>query len=518
MKIAVRADASSEIGTGHLRRCLSLAEALKALGAEICFVIRRHDPAAEHVMAAADYPVHWLPEGDGAVEGEAGAAPHAAWAGVSWQRDVAETVAALRARAAPDWVIVDHYAFDARWHEALRAALGCRILAVDDLGDRPLAADMLLDGNAAESHAVKYAGQLPAGTRMLVGPRFAPLSAVYRTAARYLYSPEMRSIGVFMGGTDAEGLSAKVVRALRADAGFDGRIEVVSTSANADLAELARFCDADGKVTLSVDLPELAAFYARHDLQIGAGGTSSYERCCIGAPTVAVVVAPNQLAVVPILSALDMVRGAAVPGVEATKLLPGAQPLGTVVRALIADPEARRVLSENSRRYVDGRGAERVALSILADCLRLRPATMDDAALLHMWRNDPATRSMSINTEEIAYEGHVRWLTAVLKAPTRKLYVAMVGDKPVGVIRFDLLGDGAWEISLYMDPDLQGLGLGKRMLLAGEEAVARAGQAMTEFHAQVVTGNVASMRMFESAGYRGGADRLVKVRHEGNAA
>lgn len=511
MKIAVRADASSEIGTGHLRRCQSIADAFRELGSEICFVVRKHDSVAEKVVAGTDYPLVWLPEGSGA---EPDATPHAAWARVSWQRDVAETVAALRDNA-PDWLIVDHYGFDARWHEAVRAALGCRILVVDDLGDRPLAPQMLLDPNVAASHADKFAGRLLTGARMLAGPRFAPLSPAYRVAARYVFSPEVRSVGVFMGGADAEGASAAVVKALRRDAGYEGRIEVVSTSASPYLDELEWLCAVDGNVALSVDLPELSAFFARHDLQIGAGGTSSYERCCIGAPTVALVLASNQLAVVPVLNELGVVCGVALPEIEATKLLSGAPPLGLAVRELLAAPERRRALSTNALRYVDGRGAERVALSVLSDELALRPATMGDASMLHAWRNDPATRSVSINTDEIAYEDHVRWLTAALKTPTRKLFVATVGHKPVGVIRFDLVGGGAWEVSLYMDPGLHGLGLGKRMLLAGEAAMSRVTPPATEFRAQVVPGNSASMGMFGNAGYRGGADCLVKVPYGG---
>ncbi len=513
MKIALRADATSEMGVGHLRRCLALADAMLELGGTSCFVVRG-DAVARHVMADSAYPVFWLPEHDAA--DVADDVPHAAWARTGWQRDAQETATALNAWA-PDWVIVDHYAFDARWHDSVRSALECAILAIDDLGDRAIAAEILLDSNAAESHADKYAGRLKRPARMLTGPRLALLSPAYRAAPRYAFSPQVRSIGVFMGGTDKKGVSAMVIEALRR-AGFGGRIEAVSSAASPRLAALADVCAADGNAMLSVDLPELSAFYARHDLHIGAGGTSSYERCCIGAPTVALVFAANQLAVVPILSKLGVVRGATLPGVDATRLLAGAPPLETVVQELLADPEQRRALSENSRQCVDGRGAERVALAMFAGTIALRPATLDDADLLHRWRNDPATRSVSINTGTIGYEEHVRWLVGVLASPSRKLSLAMVGRRPVGVIRFDALDGGAWQVSLYMDPDLHGLGLGKRMLLAGEARMLNLGEPALEIHAQVVPGNLASQKMFEGAGYRGDTGRLVKIRRAGDRA
>lgn len=511
MNVAIRADASEEMGTGHLKRCLSLADAFAKLGAEVCFVIRQHDGVAERIMAATEYRVLWLPAVQSELAPKIDYVPHAGWSQAGWRRDAEETGAVLDDRV-PIWLIVDHYAFDARWHREIKAKLGCSILAIDDLGDRSLAADLLLDANAAVSHADKYVGKLSSDTRMLAGPRFAPLSTAYRDARRYVFSSDVRSIGIFMGGTDAGGASTKVLRALREEAGFRGKVELVTTSSNARRAELAESCARDGNAVLSVDLPELSAFYARHDLQIGAGGTSSYERCCIGVPTVAVVLAANQLAVVPILIKLGVVAGAGIAVTGADDLLPGLPALGDVVRGLLADPQQRRTLSRNASHYVDGRGAERVALVMLADRLTIRRARFDDAAMIHTWRNDPTTRAMSINTSEIAYDDHVRWLAGILEAEKHLLFIAVVGSLPVGVVRFDLLDDGTWEISLYMDPELHGLGLGRQMLLAGEAAVAGLISEVVNFSARIVPGNEVSTRMFVRAGYEGSAERLFKAR------
>ena len=493
-RVAIRVDASAAIGTGHLKRCLSLAQALAETGAEVRFVCRRIDPVAARLLAGVSEPVCWLPAPAGDFTPEPVAPPHAAWAGVPQIQDAADTAQAL-ADWHPDAVVVDHYAFDARWHGGVRDALGCRLLVIDDTADRALDADALLDPNWAADHHAKYAGRLQREPLWLCGPRFALLSSGYRNAAPYVFCETVRSIGIFMGGTDPGGISARALTACRS-AGFTGAVEVVSTSANPKLAELRNACKPDGQAMLTLDQPDLAGFFSRHDLQIGAGGGATWERCCIGAPTVALALAANQSAVLPGLAALGAVRAAD------EENLPG------VLRELIADPAARRSLAERAGALVDGRGAQRVALALLQRCerahLQLRPATVEDARLLHGWRDHPAVRAVSTTQESINFSAHQRWLQAVLANPARWLFVAWVGRVPVGSIRFDRLDNGHVEVSLYTDPDLQGLGLGQRLLAAGEQALLALHPGGFSVDAQVLPGNTASQRLFHAGGYHGG--------------
>ena len=488
--VAIRVDASATIGTGHLKRCLSLVQALIDQGAQVSLVARALDGVAATVLQAAPCSVHWLPAPSSDVPTDSTSTPHVAWAGVSWTQDANETANALRTER-PDWLVVDHYAFDARWHEAVRSALGCHLLVIDDTADRALCADALLDHNWAPDHRAKYACRLTREPHWLTGPRHALLSPAYREAPRCVFRPKLRSIGIFMGGTDPDGISARVLAACRA-AGFAGAVEVVSTSANPHLNALREVCAANAAVTLTLDQPDLAAFFARHDLQIGAGGGATWERCCIGAPTIAIAVAANQSAVVPGLASLGAVRAAT----EHT--------LADVLRELIADPAQRQSLAQTAAALVDGRGAQRVALHLLRDTLGLRPATLADAPLLHAWRNHPAVRAVSGKPEVIAFADHQAWMRRVLAAPYRWLFVAQVGALPVGSIRFDRLASGHLEVSLYTDPQLQGLGLGPRLLRAGEQQMRHQLQTPFTVDATVRVGNAASQKLFEGSGYHGG--------------
>lgn len=489
MKFAIRADASILIGTGHVRRMLALAHALRACGGDVSFICRDlgldtgamvRSQGFTHVLLAA-------PSNDQIVP--ASRAGHMSWAGVSQDVDAAQTLAALT-DIKPLWVVVDHYSFDATWHRTIRSTLGCRIAVVDDLADRALDCDLLIDHNYCDSHHNKYARCLKRNTHVLGGPRFALLGPEYADTTPRLVAKEVSSIGIFMGGVDANDVTSTVLDALD-ELEFRKPLEVVTTRANPNLSKLQQRVSKRLNTSLTLDLPSLVDFFGRHDLHIGGGGGATWERSCVGAPTLGIAVANNQFeALMPMaakkcLVALDMKEGANPVAVS------------KAISALCSDYELRRKLAENAQQLVDGRGALRVALRCMLDTLYVRRAGYKDCGLMFAWRNHPETRAVSLNDAEIEWEDHVHWLDSVLQTPNRLLLVAQIGSIPVGVVRFDQVSKTRCQVSLYLDPQLHGLGLGKAMLLAGERQLA----SDVSIDAQVVTGNTASSRLFASAGY-----------------
>lgn len=355
MKVAIRVDASSTVGIGHVRRCLSLGHALRDQGAEIGFVTRDLGVGAAQLIAKAGFDdVQVLAAPGVEIFTPDPAIPHSAWAQVTQERDTADTIAAL-SNAPPDWLVVDSYAFDANWHRLVGKALGCNIAAIDDLADRAMECDVIIDHTYVLDHTAKYAPVSQGAAKVLGGPQFALLGPAFAKAQRYEFSPQVRSIGVFMGGVDIGNHSAAVLDAID-EAGFAGPVEVVATSANPNLAALQERMAMRPGTTLSLDLPDLAEFFARHDLQVGAGGGASWERCCIGAPTVLVILADNQNSVAPQLAADGIVALAPEPSVPA---------IARELARLVESAEKRRELAEKSRALVDGRGAARVAKEML---------------------------------------------------------------------------------------------------------------------------------------------------------
>lgn len=130
-----------------------------------------------------------------------------------------------------------------------------------------------------------------------------------------------------------------------------------------------------------------------------------------------------------------------------------------------------------------------VDLSPSLNVMRVRPAVMGDAQMLHDWANDPDTRRWSFNTDLIAWESHVSWLAGVLENRDRMMYVGEQ-DGPVGSVRFDRK-DGVSEVSITVAPSRRGDGLARTLLHA-----ALAEYSHRPVVARVKVGNERSMRLF----------------------
>jgi len=368
MRVAIRVDASKHLGLGHVKRCLALAGALREAGADVLFLSARHDIDVPAYARHAGFPCKEL---DPAEVPNRMSLNQEDAVSVDAQRSV-EALSAWR----PSWVVVDHYGLNADWHERVRKTLGTRIAAIDDLADRPLAADVVVDPNYSNDHQKKFDARIASATELLAGPRFSLLDECYVNARRYAFREDVQSVGIFMGGTDPANVSPVALSACRDVAGFAGPIEIVSTSANPHFDELQKVCMHSPHTSLLADLDDLSEFFARHDLQIGAGGGATWERCCIGAPTLALVCADNQKAVVPALHAL---------GVVATSDALSPESLGDAVSRLLRAPEERKRLSDRARAMVDGIGARRVALVLARSRLaRLMPGSCSSGATMRL--------------------------------------------------------------------------------------------------------------------------------------
>jgi len=332
-KILFIVDAGPTVGGGHAMRSLSLAAALEAQGAACSFVT---PPAVGHVLAA------FAP----------GMAQVIAFS--TEPRDLAKSAGG----EAFDAVVFDHYGLSEREHLAI--AQGRPALVIDDLADRPLGADLVLDSGPARK-AEDYAGLAPDQATLLLGPAYAPVRAEFAglrdAALAWRGEPVGRAL-VSLGLTDVGGITARVVERLRPRIGEIG-LDIVLGADAPSLAGLTKVATRDPRLMLHVDTPHMARLTAEADIAIGAAGSSVWERCTLGLPSAVVVLAENQRPAARTLAE----RGAAL-------VLDAAQPdfdavLDRALMRLLTDVALRRDLAAKSAEVCDGLGAPRVAEALL---------------------------------------------------------------------------------------------------------------------------------------------------------
>ena len=358
MRVVFRTDASSQIGTGHVMRCLTLADALREKGAEYLFVCREHEGHLMDQIRSRGYAAYALPKPSSNAPAESDLA-HASWLGVNWQTDADQTRHAL-GNETLDWLIVDHYALDHRWESALRSSCK-RMMVIDDLADRRHDCDLLLDQNY-RSAIERYTGLVPADCTQLHGPEFALLKPIYaqRRAEQNARSGKIERVLIYFGGgTDSMNLTGMALRAFQAPELKKIELDIVLGSSYAHKAKLEAVAANRGRTHIHTQLPDLSALMIRADLVIGAGGATTWERCCLGLASILVVCALNQEEIGEGVGEL----GAAVVLYPSVNL---ADEIREQVIFLSEETNQYLEMGYRAKRICDGRGVARVAKEIIS--------------------------------------------------------------------------------------------------------------------------------------------------------
>jgi UDP-2,4-diacetamido-2,4,6-trideoxy-beta-L-altropyranose hydrolase len=299
MRVAFRADASIQIGTGHVMRCLTLADALRLRGHTCTFVCRDHPGNLVELIAQKGFEVRSLSLPVPVVPDLKDDAPlaHADWLGVSWQQDAEQTMGVLAGEHF-EWLVVDHYALDVRW-ERWVASIANQVMAIDDLADRPHGCHLLLDQNLGRQSG-DYAHWVPEGCLSLIGPRYALLRPEFaELRAQSLERRQgfsLKRILVTLGGVDRDNITGQVLEALAQSRLPNEAVLDVVMGASAPALDAVRkqVETLPFRVSVSVNVTDMAERMCLADLCIGAAGSTSWERCCLGLPTILVVLAGNQ--------------------------------------------------------------------------------------------------------------------------------------------------------------------------------------------------------------------------------
>jgi UDP-2,4-diacetamido-2,4,6-trideoxy-beta-L-altropyranose hydrolase len=305
----IRVDASAAIGTGHVTRCLALANALRDRGSTVVFVCREHEGHLCDYVDASGFTVCRLapPEWSASASGRD---DYAAWLGVPQGLDADQTLACRHEHDSPaDWLVVDHYGLDAVWENRVRN-VALNTLVIDDIANRPHACQILLDQNLNRSPKERYRSLVPPDCHLLLGPQYALLREEFANVASELRarSGHVGRILIFFGGTDSSGETLKACRAVAAAIPDDVTVDVVAGAANPRREDIVCFCRTDVRFHYHCQITNMAELIRDADLAIGAGGTTAWERTFLGLPTMTVAVAENQVDGSEALAAAGAIR------------------------------------------------------------------------------------------------------------------------------------------------------------------------------------------------------------------
>lgn len=489
-RVTIRVDASPRMGGGHVMRCLTLADMLAVRGATTTFVTASMLPTfADRIIGSGHRLRHIAPS--------APATNDADWDSRTLPPDAQSRDAqATHLAAGPaDLLVVDHYRLDAEWEQAARPG---RLLVIDDLANRRHDCDILLDQTFGVSPH-RYAALVDADCMLLAGAAFALLRPEFGAArpaalCRRRGVERINRLLISLGSTDVDGITGKVVSALLS-AGLDCAIDVVVPASAASLPMLRTYAATNPRLSLHVDSSAMADLMTGADLAIGAAGTTSWERCCLGLPTITLVLADNQRQIAEQLATAQAAIVAATPEDAAAHAV-----------ALMRDPAPLAFMVAACAAIVDGKGADRVAEALAGSpddaptVLHLRWVNRADSEQLWLWRNDLFSRTMATSSAPIAWPAHARWFDRILSDPGTELLIAERGGTALAMVRFDIIGAREALVSINVAPVARGKGIGRDSL---SMACARylAANGGTTLFADIHVTNAASIHIFTGAGF-----------------
>ena len=480
----LRADASKALGGGHIFRCLTLADALAANGWRCTFVCKAGTREAVPALGRSRHTIVDLRSSD-----------------------ESDFLKALLSSGA-DLLVVDHYGLDARLEAACRP-WARRIMVLDDGTGRRHDCDILLDQNLGARNC-DYHGLVPAHCCLLTGPSYALLRPQFLRArrkalARRATDEPARRLLISLGATDPMNITTSVVAAA---ASLPLEIDVVLSTGSEQKQAVQDISAHTGlKVQLHADVDDMSALMTSADLAVGAAGSTSWERCCLGLPSLLLVLADNQRRVAESLS----LSGAA-------KIIGAVQQFSTSemlarLQELAANNTKRHAMAVRAASICDGRGTQRVLLALLhptsvrdGKAITLRLATNEDESTILEWQRHSMTRRYARNPLIPTPKEHHLWMSDRLSDIDSFFTIIECEGKPSGVLRLDRRGteSQSYEVSILVAPEQYRQGIGNGVLAIAQQLLPNA-----ELVAEVLPQNEASMKLFTAAGYQRYDDGLL---------
>lgn len=478
--IVFRCDASPHIGTGHVMRCLTLAQKFKERRFHVSFLSTQETLETVRALRESGFPVHIGNE-----------ISHA------------------------DWLVVDHYGLDKSYESAARRWTK-NIMVIDDLADRAHDCDLLMDQTYGRDPS-DYKALVPETCKILAGAQYALLRKDFSRLRQTLdrdFSKAQRVL-ISFGGINPKGATEYTLSMIRGYKEKSLDIDVVTGAGALSLLSVKDAVAAienDGfhKITLHLDTPHIANLMVQADLCIGAAGATSWERCCLKLPTIALELADNQKLVLE-----NLEKAGAIYNMGSVDTLKAPDFLEVFSRLMAPNSETlRQDMGQKAGALCHGQGTDRVFCLFLKKMAKsgrsvsLRFADEEDCRTVFEWQTNPQIRKYARNPRAPSWEEHQTWFSSSLDHPDRQLFIVEYDGKAAGVARLDKKDAkerqdiiqnptaDIYEISIFIAPDLQGQGIAAATL-----SLLRAYEPEAPLIAEILPDNKASHTLFRRAGF-----------------
>jgi UDP-2,4-diacetamido-2,4,6-trideoxy-beta-L-altropyranose hydrolase/UDP-4-amino-4,6-dideoxy-N-acetyl-beta-L-altrosamine N-acetyltransferase len=500
MKVIIRVDASLKMGTGHVMRCLTLAQVLKENGGNVEFICRKHEGNLINKIRSSEFVVHELGVCE-EIEFDNKLA-HSHWLGTTQQLDADDCIDIFKAKNI-DWLIVDHYSLDEQWQKRLRPYCE-KLMVIDDLADRKHQCDILLDQTFGRQQE-DYSGRTPEGCELLLGSEYALLRPEFAKWRAYSLArrskPEFKQLLVNMGGVDVDNITEKALDELKiSNLPNDLHITVVMGSSAPYLENVkSKAITLPCKTEVKVDVGNMAEIMANSDIVIGAAGSTTWERCCLGLPTIQIVIAKNQQFLAETLACRNIVKLA--KEIKETAYL------------LENSSEWMVDIGNAASKTCDGVGVYKVFNKIIDYKINLEGIgdvilcnytnlNLFDKNLTFKMRNHKDVKKWMYNQNNISIEEHLSFIQNLQSNIESRYFLVKQSKQVIGSINFSQISfQNSLEFGLYVNPfeKLKGIG---RILEAAACHYAFIELGVKKIKLKVFSYNKRAINFYEKYGFK----------------
>ena len=354
MNTVFRVDSSIQIGAGHVMRCLTLAKELKKNG-KVQFICRNRKGNLINKIESEGFKVFKLNQE--AAKDNIDELSAIDWLGTTQEKDALECINILK-KIKPDWLIVDHYGIDKYWHERLDK-FSKKLLVIDDLANRKYKCDILLDQNFYQDVNARYKKLVLNKCKLLLGPKYALLREEFLTKRSNLRNTEVTNILVYFGGSDIKNNTLKALEGIQLAKRVNLHVNVIISPDSPYREEIKRFSKGMQNTICFDFIDNMAEMMNNSDLYIGSAGTTTWERSCMGLPSIVIGVAENQIEP---MEAMHKAGMAFFLGGEenVTSTI-----ISELLNSALSNPSVLKKMREKNLDLVDGYGASRCASEML---------------------------------------------------------------------------------------------------------------------------------------------------------